>query len=92
MCWKDILSGENKQMLWIPPGFAHGFYALEDETHCLYKCTDYYAPAAEETLRWDDPTLAIHWPLLPDTDPILSAKDAAGKSFQEAKKYRAGIL
>lgn len=70
-------------MLWVPPGFAHGFLTLEDQTDFLYKCTDFYQPTAEHCVRWDDPTLAIDWPiegLLRE----LSAKDQAGKLLTES--------
>jgi dTDP-4-dehydrorhamnose 3,5-epimerase len=72
------LSAVNQRMLWVPPGFAHGFLTLEDQTDFLYKCTDFYQPASEHCLRWDDPALAIDWPL-EDMTPELSAKDKAGK-------------
>lgn len=72
------LSAANQRMLWVPPGFAHGFLTLEDKTDFLYKCTDFYQPAAEHCLRWDDPALAIDWPLEGLT-PELSAKDKVGK-------------
>jgi len=76
------LSGANQRMLWVPPGFAHGFLTLEDKTDFLYKCTDFYQPAAEYCLRWDDPALAIDWPL-EDMTPELSAKDKAGKPLAD---------
>lgn len=81
------LSDENKKMLWVPPGFAHGFYALSEWAEVSYKVTDYYAPEWERTLRWDDPTVGIDWPLIDGKPPILSDKDAAGASFEEAEKY-----
>lgn len=77
-----ILSAENKRQLWIPEGFAHGFYALENHTEMMYQCTDYYHPAAEHTLLWSDPKLNIQWPLM--SEPKLSAKDLAGKYLQDA--------
>ncbi|MCX8506225.1 MAG: dTDP-4-dehydrorhamnose 3,5-epimerase [Alphaproteobacteria bacterium] len=73
------LSSENKQMLWIPPGFAHGFLVLSDSADLLYKTTEYWYGEAEFSLKWDDPDLAINWPL--DGAPILSAKDAAAQSL-----------
>jgi dTDP-4-dehydrorhamnose 3,5-epimerase len=79
------LSAENKRLIWVPPGFAHGFLVLEDNTDVLYKCTDYYAPADEHTILWNDPDLAIEWPLPPGTDPVLSKKDMAGVPFSEAE-------
>ncbi len=79
--WVGIsLSAQDKRQLWIPPGFAHGFLVTSESAEVLYKTTDYYAPEFERTLRWDDPDLAIAWPL--QADPIVSAKDAAGKSFK----------
>ena len=80
--WVGVtLSAENKQQLWIPPGFAHGFLVLSDTAEFLYKTTDYYAPQAERSLRWDDPTLAIAWPL--EGEPILADKDRQGHLFSE---------
>ncbi|MBL9067165.1 MAG: dTDP-4-dehydrorhamnose 3,5-epimerase [Sphingopyxis sp.] len=77
------LSAANQRMLWVPPGFAHGFLTLEDQTHFLYKCTDFYQPTAEHCVRWDDPTLAIDWPI-EGLRPELSAKDQAGKLLTES--------
>lgn len=74
------LSAENGLQLWIPPGFAHGFQALTDGVLLAYKCTEPYAPAADRGIRWDDPQLAIPWPILP---PSLSAKDAALPTLAE---------
>lgn len=81
----EILSAENKKLLWVPPGFAHGFYVLSETAEFLYKCTDYYAPEYERTVRWDDPELAIHWPLVNGQSPQLSAKDLAGVPFAAAE-------
>jgi len=79
------LSGENKRQMWIPAGFAHGFLVLSDYADFLYKTTDFYAPQHECCIKWDDPTIAIDWPL---TDqPILSAKDLGGKSLHDASKF-----
>lgn len=77
------LSAANQRMLWVPPGFAHGFLTLEDQTDFLYKCTDFYQPTAEHCVRWDDPEVAIDWPLEGLT-PELSAKDQAGKLLAES--------
>ena len=77
----EILSAENKKQLWIPEGLAHGFLVLSDTAEFLYKTTDYYAPSNEGCLRWDDPTLAIMWPL--DGTPALSSKDQNGLLFTE---------
>lgn len=80
-----VLSAENKKQFWVPAGFAHGFVALSDQTEVLYKTTDYYAPAHERCILWNDPELAIAWSL---TDaPLVSAKDQVGKSFQEAEVF-----
>lgn len=77
--WYGVeLTATNKRMLWVPPGFAHGFLALEDQTDFLYKCTAPYDPGSEYSLQWDDPAIGIEWPLL-DITPQLSAKDRDGK-------------
>ena len=80
------LSSENKQILWVPAGFAHGFYVTSPEAELLYKSTDYYLPAWERTIAWNDPTFNISWPLLGE-QPILSAKDKEGKFFVEAEVF-----
>ena len=82
--WVGVeLSGENHRQMWVPPGLAHGFLVLSEHADFLYKTTDYYAPAAERSVRWDDPTLAIAWPSL-GTAPTLSAKDANAPLLGEA--------
>lgn len=81
----EILSAKNKRQLWVPEGFAHGFVVLSEIAEFLYKTTDYYAPAHERCILWNDPTLAIQWPC--GIQPILSAKDASGKSFIEAEVF-----
>jgi len=78
------LSVDNKRQLWIPPGLAHGYLVLSDSADFLYKTTDYYAPEHERCIAWNDPTLAIDWPLS-GVAPVLSAKDAAGKPFEKAQ-------
>lgn len=80
-----LLSAENKRQLWVPAGFAHGFVVLSEFAEFLYKTTDYYAPEHERCIRWNDPTLAIDWPL--DGAPQLSAKDQAGLSFADAQAF-----
>ena len=80
------LSADNKRMLWIPPGCAHGFYALSDADF-FYKCTAYYDAEDEHTIRWNDPELAIDWPLAGDRPPLVSEKDKAGTSLGEAETY-----
>lgn len=82
------LSAANRRMLWVPPGFAHGFYVTSaDGAEFLYKCTDYYSPAHEVSVRWDDPTIGIEWPLVDGQTPALSAKDAAGLEFGAAPAF-----
>ena len=81
------LSAENRKQLWIPSGFAHGFYVLSEWAEVLYKTTDYYAPQYERTLLWNDPALAIDWRLRDGIAPILSAKDAEGKPLSEAELF-----
>jgi dTDP-4-dehydrorhamnose 3,5-epimerase len=84
--WSGVqLSAENKRQLWLPEGFAHGFLVLSECAELLYKTTDYYAPAHERCIRWDDPSLAIDWPL--DSAPQLSAKDQAGLSLADAELF-----
>ena len=77
-----VLSAENKRQMWIPPGFAHGFLVLSDAAEFLYKTTDYYAPAYERSIRWDDPDLAVAWPL-DGASPLLSAKDAGAPVWED---------
>jgi dTDP-4-dehydrorhamnose 3,5-epimerase len=79
------LSGENKRMLWIPVGMAHGFRVLSENAHVLYKATDFYAPEHERTLAWNDPDLRIKWEL--DGEPIVSAKDQRGVAFRDAESF-----
>jgi dTDP-4-dehydrorhamnose 3,5-epimerase len=79
------LSAENKHQLWVPEGFAHGFVVLSDTAEFLYKTTDYYAPAHERCIRWDDPALGIDWPM--SEPPALSAKDARGALLAQAEVF-----
>ena len=82
--WYGVhLSAENHNMLYLPPGCAHGFYVLSERADFLYKTTRYYHPASELTLMWNDPRVAINWPLLDGQAPILSAKDSAGLAWSE---------
>jgi len=81
-----VLSGENKRQLWVPEGFAHGFYVMSKSAEFVYKCTDYYAPEHEVSLAWNDVDLKINWPLTNDKQPSLSAKDKEALSFKEAPK------
>ncbi|HAS4572905.1 TPA: dTDP-4-keto-6-deoxy-D-glucose epimerase, partial [Vibrio cholerae] len=83
--WVGVyLSAENKRQLWVPEGFAHGFYVTSDEAEFVYKCTDYYNPTAEHSLLWNDPDIAIVWPLS-GTEPQLSVKDQLGCNISNAK-------
>lgn len=81
-----LLSDANKLMLWIPPGFAHGFSVVSEHAQLHYKCTEYYAPEHDRSLLWSDPALKIKWPLL-GAAPILSPKDMAAKSFSAAEVF-----
>jgi dTDP-4-dehydrorhamnose 3,5-epimerase len=84
--WEAVrLSGENKRMLWIPVGFAHGFRVLSDRAQVLYKATDFYSPAHERTILWSDPDLKINWEL--DDEPIVSAKDQRGAAFRNSESF-----
>ena len=85
-CWDTVrLSGENKRMLWVPAGFAHGFRVISEKAHVLYKATDFYAPEHERTLAWNDPHLKINWEL--DGEPIVSMKDQRGIAFLDAESF-----
>lgn len=85
--WVGIrLNTDNKRQLWIPPGFAHGFYVISETADVLYKTTDYYAPQHERTILWNDPDLNIHWPLTTH-EPMLSTKDQAGQPLAEAEVF-----
>ena len=81
------LSEANHRMMLIPVGFAHGFLSLTDETQLVYKCTDFYAAPHERTIMWNDPDLAIGWPLAAGEEPIVSSKDAMGRSLKEADLF-----
>jgi dTDP-4-dehydrorhamnose 3,5-epimerase len=80
-----LLSAENKRLLWVPVGFAHGFLVVSQTAEVLYKTTDYYAPAHERCILWNDPDLAINWDLT--APPVLSAKDEAGHPFKAAELF-----
>lgn len=82
-----MLTDQNRHQLWIPIGFAHGFYVLSDWAEILYKSTDYYAPEWECTLLWNDPELEINWPIPVGTMPILSVKDTKGQFLSQAECY-----
>ena len=86
--WVGVtLSAQNKHVLWVPPGFAHGFYVVSDWAEVLYKATDFYDPEAERSIAWNDRTLNIQWPMDAGELPTLSPKDMAGKSFEEAEVF-----
>lgn len=82
-----ILSDENKQQLWIPPKFGHGFYVLSETAEFEYKCTDIYNPKAERSIAWNDNTICVEWPIIEGLKPLLSAKDEKGKPFKEADVF-----
>jgi dTDP-4-dehydrorhamnose 3,5-epimerase len=83
----DILSADNRKLMWIPPGFAHGFLVLSEIAEFTYRCTDYYAPEHERTLAWNDSAVAIDWPLRDGREPLLSDKDRNGVSLEDAETY-----
>jgi len=85
------LSAKNKAQLWIPPGFAHGFFVISEWAEVVYKATDYYAPEWERTLFWNDPTLNIPWPIPAGEEPILSPKDMQGSLLAQAEVYQQEI-
>jgi dTDP-4-dehydrorhamnose 3,5-epimerase len=82
-----ILSEKNKQQLWLPPGFAHGFFVLSDWAEVIYKATDYYAPEAERSILWNDPTISVEWPIQPGEIPLVSSKDSQAKKITEAEIF-----
>lgn len=85
-CFAATLSEANRHSLWVPPGFAHGFFVCSDDAEFVYKCTSYYDPSDEHCLLWNDPCLHLEWPLN-GNDPILSEKDKKGLPFSECAKY-----
>ena len=82
----EVLSAENRRQMWVPAGFAHGFVVISDSAECQYKTTDYWAPEHERSLLWNDPALAIDWPL-DGAIPMLSGKDAQGKLLADADAF-----
>jgi dTDP-4-dehydrorhamnose 3,5-epimerase len=82
----SMVTAENKRMLWVPPGFAHGFYVVSSEAEFVYKCTDYYAPEYERSIKWNDPAIGIKWPLI-SAAPLLSEKDEQGVSIEKAEVF-----
>lgn len=86
--WVGVeLNDTNHHMLWVPPGFAHGFLTLSDDVDFLYKCTDVYSPQHDRAVRWDDPQIGIEWPLPAGVAPLLSAKDSVAPSFADADTF-----
>jgi len=81
------LSEENRHQLWVPPGFAHGFYTLSAQADVVYKATDYFDPEGERCIRWDDPDLAIEWPISSEIQPLISVKDQAGVFLADAEVF-----
>lgn len=82
-----VLSAENKRQFWVPEGFAHGFYVMSDSADFVYKCTNYYAPEHDRSLRWNDPELNINWPLVNGEQPTLSSKDSDAPLLKNAEVF-----
>ena len=80
----EIISSQNRKQLWIPEGFAHGFYVISEWAEFTYKCTDFYSPESERTIMWNDRDIGIQWPVPEGEQPIVSEKDSAGKLFKDA--------
>lgn len=78
----EYLSAANRRMMWIPPGFAHGFLVMSEKVEFLYKCTDFYDPGSDQTLLWNDPTIDVKWPLPAGVAPIISDKDRKGSRWE----------
>ncbi|MFT5896821.1 MAG: dTDP-4-dehydrorhamnose 3,5-epimerase [bacterium] len=86
--WTGVLLSEsNKRQLWVPPGFAHGFYVVSESADFQYKCTDYYLPEYERSLIWNDPAIGIEWPIIEGSEPLLAVKDAAGLSLEQCDAF-----
>lgn len=85
-----VLTAENRHQLWVPPGFAHGYYVMSEWAEFLYKATDYYAPEWERSVLWNDPEIGIDWPLVDGVLPTLSNKDASAPVLSEAEVFPAG--
>jgi dTDP-4-dehydrorhamnose 3,5-epimerase len=83
----EVLSAGNRKIIWVPPGFAHGFQVLSDSADFEYRCTDYYAPEHERTILWNDPEIGIDWPLQDGQEPLMSEKDRAGVALKDAEVY-----
>lgn len=82
----ELLSADNKKQIWVPPGFAHGFYVTSESAEIAYKCTEYYHPEDDHSLLWNDPDIGIEWPLV-TPDPVLSDKDKNAKNLSEAALF-----
>jgi dTDP-4-dehydrorhamnose 3,5-epimerase len=82
-----LLSESNKRQLWVPPGFAHGFYVVSESADFQYKCTDYYLPEYERSLMWNDPAVGIEWPIIEGAEPLLATKDAAGLPLDQCDTF-----
>ena len=86
--WVGVsLSESNHRQLWVPAGFAHGFYVVSESADFQYKCTDYYSPDHERSLLWNDPAVGVEWPIIDGTEPVLAAKDAAGLAFAQCDSF-----
>ena len=85
-----VLTAENRHQLWVPPGFAHGYYVMSEWAEVFYKATDYYAPEWERSILWNDPAIGIEWPLVGDNLPTLSGKDTAAPALAEAEVFPVG--
>ena len=83
----EYLSAENRRMMWVPPGFAHGFLVMSERVEFMYKCTDYYSPQDERSLLWNDPDVWVAWPLPHGVEPIVSQRDRNAASFADAEYY-----
>jgi dTDP-4-dehydrorhamnose 3,5-epimerase len=83
----EVLSEENHHMLWVPPGFAHGFVVLSEFAHFVYRCTDFWAPAHERSILWNDPDLKVTWPIPRGVEPLVSTKDAGAQRFRDAQCF-----
>jgi dTDP-4-dehydrorhamnose 3,5-epimerase len=83
----ETLSEANRRMMWVPPGFAHGFLVLSERVEFMYKCTDYYSPQDERSLLWSDPAIGIAWPLPSGVQPVVSAKDKQANDLATAERY-----
>jgi dTDP-4-dehydrorhamnose 3,5-epimerase len=83
----EYLSADNRKMMWVPPGFAHGFLVMSDRVEFMYKCTDYYSPHDERSLLWNDPDIGIPWPLPAGVEPIVSSRDKNAARITDAERY-----